>query len=323
MITYRLRLLPRSAFLSPWQADTIFGHLCWAIRRHEGENALLEFLEPFRVNEPRLVLSNAFPSDFLPRPLMRPPNAPSSGSPKMEQVEAMRRQKETRGVKYVKLDEFNALCRGESLELVVQQDTLWTETILKNQINRLTGGTTPLDEEEGGNLYSVDEQRFVDVKTGALLPMAVYVKVADDKWAERTLDLFKRVSLSGFGAKKSAGYGQFEVQGFEPFDGFLQLPEADGFVSLSNFVPAPSDPDKGHYHTLVKYGKLGEEYASSGRLSPFKFPILMLGAGSTFYISESRDFYGQLVRGVHPEDEGIVQYGYAFALPVKLAQTNG
>jgi len=88
-------------------------------------------------------------------------------------------------------------------------------------------------------------------------------------------------------------------------------------------VPAPGDPDRGHYRTLVKYGKLGEEYASSGRLSPFKFPILMLRAGSTFYTSEPREVYGQMVKGVHPEDESIVQYGYAFALPVKLAQANG
>lgn len=320
MKTYRLRLLPRSAFLSPWQADTIFGHLCWAIRHHEGENALLDFLDPFRENEPPLVLSNGFPGDFLPRPLLPTPDAPPAGMPKMEQVEAMRRQKEIRGAKYVKLDEFNALCRGESLELVVQQDTLWTETILKNQINRLTGGTTPLDEEEGGNLYSVDEQRFIDRKTGALLPMAVYVKVADDKWAERTLDLFKRVSLSGFGAKKSAGYGQFEVQEFEPFDGFPQLPQADGFVSLSNFVPAPGDPDEGHYQTIVKYGKLGEGYAATDGLSPFKFPLVMLAAGATFYTSESRPFFGQLVRGVHPQNEDIVQYAYAFAVPIKLPQ---
>jgi CRISPR-associated protein Csm4 len=323
MKIHRLRLVPRSAFLSPWQADTIFGHLCWAIRHHEGENALLQFLEPFLENEPPLVLSNAFPSDFLPRPLQPAPGAPELGRTKVEQVAAMRWQKKLKGIGHVRLDEFNILCRGESLEPVLEQDPLWTETILKNQINRLTGGTTALDEEDGGNLYGVDEHRFVDSTTGALLPLTVYVKVADDKWAERTLDLFQRVSLSGFGAKKSAGYGQFEVQDFETFDGFPQLPGANGFVSLSNFVPAPGDPDEGHYHTLVKYGKLGEEYASSGRLSPFKFPILMLGAGSAFYTSEIRDFYGQVVRGVHPEDQRIVQYGYSFALPIRLAQTTG
>ena len=241
----------------------------------------------------------------------------------MERVEAMRRQKKTRGIEYVRLHEFNALCRREPVELVIQQDTLCTERVLKNQINRLTGGTTALDEEAGGNLYDVNERRFIDRTNGALLPLAVYVKVADDEWANRTLDLFERVSLSGFGAKKSAGYGQFRVQGFEPFDGFGQLPEANGFVSLSNFVPAPGDPDRGHYRTLVKYGKLGEEYASSGRLSPFKFPILMFRAGSTFHTLEPRQVYGRLVKGVHPEDEGIVQYGYAFALPIKLAQANG
>lgn len=318
MNTYRVRLRPLSAFLSRWQADTIFGHLCWAIRNHEGEHALHRFLEPFHERKPPLVLSNGFPGDFVPRPMIPPQKGYLSGRLKNEQVEAMREQKRIKDLRYVTLDEFSALCRGHRPDLATHEEMLDAETILKNQINRLTGGTTPLGEEEGGNLYSVEEQRFINRRTGSLLPITVYIKAIDDEWRDKAHDLLQRVSLSGFGAKKSAGYGQFEVQAFESFEGFGRVPEANGFVSLSNFVPASGDPHEGHYRLIVKYGKLGEDYAASGDLSPFKWPLLMLAAGATFYAPQPRPFYGRLVKNVHPENKDIVQYGYAFAAPVNL-----
>ena len=37
---YRLTLAPASSFLTPLQSDTLFGHLCWALRNQRGEGAL-------------------------------------------------------------------------------------------------------------------------------------------------------------------------------------------------------------------------------------------------------------------------------------------
>ena len=72
MKSYRVEIIPRSAWGGPLQADTLFGHLCWALVYTEGENALRDFLRLFETPEPPLVLSNGFLKGCLPRPLLPP-----------------------------------------------------------------------------------------------------------------------------------------------------------------------------------------------------------------------------------------------------------
>lgn len=69
MKAYRLNITPRSPLGSPLQTDTLFGHLCWALRYTQGEPRLRDFLHAFDDIPPPLVLSNGFPEDFLPRPV--------------------------------------------------------------------------------------------------------------------------------------------------------------------------------------------------------------------------------------------------------------
>jgi CRISPR-associated protein Csm4 len=318
MITYRATLKPQSAALSPWQADTLFGHLCWLIRYEAGEAALAEWLAAYHSGSPPLLFSDGFPEGWLPRPLT-PPRESTTSRKKVDQVRAMAAAKEAKGVRWVTLADFDALRRGEA---ITPQTRLWLKpdrTTLKNQINRLTGGTTAFDEAAGGNLYSVDELAFVDTSavTPAGMNVSIYVRARDEAEAQRGRDLLTRLAQSGYGAKKSAGYGHFRLVNWEQASDFDTAPgEANGFISLSNWVPARSDPTEGFYSTLVKYGKLGEEWASSEK--PFKFPLLMLTAGSSFYASPVREWYGRLVKGIAPANDRVVQYGYAFAVAAKL-----
>ena len=100
-------------------------------------------------------------------------------------------------------------------------------------------------------------------------------------------------------------------------DGFAEPGGGTGIVRLSNWVPAHDDPQVGFYSTLVKYGKLGAELAVSE--NPFKFPLLMLTAGSSFYVEgEVKDYYGRLVTGIAPGAPQVVQYGYALVIPAVL-----
>jgi CRISPR-associated protein Csm4 len=186
MLTYRATLQPRSATRSPWQADTLFGHLCWLLRYREGEPALAEFLERYRRGQPPLLFSNGFPGDYLPRPLLPAPPI-QAGLPKRAQVQVMQEAKASRGLRWVSLEQFNVLRRGERITLQPQPELLRHRTVLKNQINRLTFGTTSLEEEGGGNLYNVDELVFVQGEGAqrAGLDVSVYVKAEDEAWAKR------------------------------------------------------------------------------------------------------------------------------------------
>ena len=68
MDNYQVTLQPRSAFGTPLAGDTLFGQLCWAIRERFGEARLTSLLEGYTEANPFLVVSDAFPAGWVPRP---------------------------------------------------------------------------------------------------------------------------------------------------------------------------------------------------------------------------------------------------------------
>lgn len=326
METYRVQLRLHSAVLSPWQADTLFGHLCWTKRYREGEDALADFLEPFKAGDPPFLLSNGFPGRLLPRPMPWPEDAPPPGTPTAEQREQMRGAKSQRRIHYVRLEDFDRIRRGKEiaggLDVEDTATRVRTRPVLKNQINRLTGTTSGPDEEEeaaGGNLFNLQETFFFTESEEGIAggEISVYVQIRYSDWTDRVRTLFEQTAKVGFGAKKSTGYGKLTVEAFESF-AFEEIEGANGFVTLSNFVPKAGNPTDGYYHLLLKYGKLGEEYAKLEDKSPFKFPLIMFQAGAVFRSNGKQPPYGRLVGDIHPQDKEIVQYGYAFDVPMRL-----
>lgn len=299
---YIARLTLQVPFGTPWQADTIFGHLCWAMLRLHGEPALRDFLEPFRQGEPTLLLSSGFPEGLLPKPLV-PLQLPSD----VPQSEAFQRRRTFRKLEYLTLADFQRVLNGtlskpdpvdELLKSVKSRATT------KNQVSRLTGTTG-----QEGNLFGFIEYWMPKV--------VIYLKLASgiDGLVK---ELFDYLAETGYGKRKSVGYGAIRELKWEAFPGFATPPNANGFVTLSPFVPAASDPTDGSWRTRVKYGKLGEERAVSG--NPFKRPVLMLTEGSVFYDPSPREWYGRLVTGVSRDYPDAVHYGYALAVPMRLAR---
>lgn len=303
-VTYHLR----SATASPWQADTIFGHLSWALRYLEGEDSLKSFLKGYDDRKPRLVISNGFPLDYLPRPIMPP--SPLKPADKIErQITDFKQTKEASKIEYLTLEEFNKAVNGGSVSLKEEDILKRKEQIhspratLKNQINRLTATTGG-----EGQLFDFEEYFWPQV--------SIYAKIADD-FVDQAKKLFETVAATGFGKRKSVGYGTIESMDFTRFNGFETPSQANGFVSLSNFVPARNDPVRGAWQTIVKYGKLGEEYAN--RENPFKRPLLVLTAGSTFYDAPCKEYYGRIIHDLSPY-AGVVQYALALPVPAKLPE---
>lgn len=75
MPEYQVRLRLRSSYVTPFHADTLFGHICWAIVYQEGEDALRELLAVY-ASQPPLLISDGFPwltgRSYLPMPLLSP-----------------------------------------------------------------------------------------------------------------------------------------------------------------------------------------------------------------------------------------------------------
>lgn len=297
---YKAEFKLKSWYASAWHADTFFGHLCWAMRYLEGDSGLKKFLDLYQDGNPPFLVSNGFPSGFLPQPIF-PPGGPTKNR------EHFREQKKVRKRKFITLSEFNQVIGGENAVLVSSKEPREAVNIaLKNQINRLTCTT---DTEHP--LYNFEERYYPEI--------TFYFKMKDDS-VDLARRLVRYVAMMGYGKRKSAGYGQIEHYSFEPFEGFNLPQNSNGFVTLSNFVPSATDPTEGFWSLMVKYGKLGEEYATSDNV--FKKPLLMIEAGSTFYAKTPRDYYGCIVKNISPRYEHVVHYAFALPVPICLPVPN-
>jgi len=290
---------------SSWQSDTIFGHLCWNLRYLYGESELTRFLDGYTDDHPPMLLSNGFPEDLLPKPIL-PPSLMDITLPLEEQRHHFRLSKNIRDRVYLSREEFEGVLKGEEIHTVLQDEVEETNEIkritYKNQIDRLTGTTG-----DGGQLFSFEESYWESV--------SVYLKV-DESHADLVEKLFRELENTGYGKRKSVGYGHVHKVYFDSFEDFSAPADANGFVTLSNFVPSARDPTSGYWKYIVKYGKTGEIYSQEE--TAFKKPLLMLLAGSTFYASPCREFYGRLVNGISPPLPQVVQYAYALPVPIKL-----
>ena len=299
MKLYKVTLKLTSAYGTDWQADTIWGHLCWALRFAYGEVEVNDFITACEKGEPPILVSNGFPGDLLPRPIM-----PAKQAVNRKEYGTLKEQKE---IKLLSLDEFNRVLNNEEIEFSQKGERFATTSIMpKNQINRLSN-TTSHDDDTSGRLFSMTEYHLETV--------SVYLKIADS-FVETAKELFQNLSMSGYGKRKTVGYGQFKMLSFVEFTGFNPPVDSNAFISLSNFTPATNDPVNGYWNTLIKYGKLGEEYAITG--NPHKQPLVMLRAGSCFYDNPTRGYYGRLVKGLSQQYPHVVQYGYALPVPLKL-----
>lgn len=294
MNTYRIKLKAQSGFLTPFQADTIFGHLCWVIAHQDGEGALQEFLAPFSEGAPPFLISDGFPGDFLPKPL-------SADFLSQNPDKA----KEIKKIGLVSFEDFSGVINGKDFDPTNGRSDGFEKSLsVHNAINRLTNTTLA----EGG-VYTLAENNIEDSH------VSIYVKCVDQGWHKKATDLFKILEKSGYGKKKSIGKGQFFTVADESEFIWPAVANPTGFVTLSSFCPAEDDPVEGLYKTFVKYGKLGEEFTFCG--NPFKYPLLMLKAGAVFKTKGvPKEFYGRMVKNVAPAKKEAVQYAYAFALPV-------
>ena len=311
MNTYCVTLTLRSPSGTPWQADTMFGHLCWLLawKQHD-EKKLREWLERYKNGAPPFLLSDGFPFGLLPRPVPSQEAKPD-GLSKQIGMERSKDRKRLKSIEWLTFEEFKQVCEGKPLELPKANERrecvkeMKQRVTFKNQISRLTGTTG-----DDGNLYPFVEEVLWD-------RVSFFVRLADDDTRRIIEELFSDLQASGYGKRKSVGYGNITRCDWEECRVFAPLPNANAFVSLSHFVPAKADPTDGQWRVHVKYGKV------SGGLShiekPFKYPLVMLKPGSWFKTpTPEREWYGRLVDDVSSVNNDVVQYGLAFAVPMEV-----
>jgi len=328
--TFRFRVTLARSWATPWHSDIIFGHLCWGKRYLDGDRALTDWLGRCHDGKPPLVLSDGMPKDMLPRPLVPvtvPPDGPDRGSTLESQRQVARLAKQSGKGRFLHRSGLAEACLGRP-GMSSRSTSPHVSHQLKNQINRATSTTAGPDEpgQEGrGALFQVEEYQWSGVagSPGDLFRRTVdiYARIARD-CVDDTLQLFDWLREHGYGRRRSVGLGAIESIDVQPDDeldtlgGMTGTVRPTGFVSLSHFVPAVTDPMSGQWRSIVKYGKVSE--ANGTTSSVFKFPIVFLQPGACFVVETGavRPWYGRMVTNVHPTQSAIVQCGIAFALPI-------
>ena len=311
----RLKLKLEGVWTTPWQADTLTGALAVAWARSHGPAALRrDFLDPWLAYEPPFVISDAFPGDSLPAPA-------SLALPMWEWPRE--RFKEVKNLRWLSPAGFRAvqLGRRPMLEDAPGLD-IRNHVRMRNSISRDTDTTSG----EGGELFPVSYSDLSQPGAG----LTLYARAAG-AGLDLLAEALEMLGRTGYGARASTGHGGFELYGEPEASPELDdVSDADGFVSLSTFQPAPADPVSGYWRSFVKYGKLAPEFHGD---AVFKRPQVMLEPGACFRAGGApRTFYGNAIgperllsdgdrerlarRGVHP-----VQAAFALAVPMAWKNT--
>ena len=305
----RLKLKPRGAWTTPWQADSLLGSLAVAWARSRGDDALKrDFLDPWRAGEPPFVLSDAFPGDALPAP---------ANLPLMDWRPEMRKTvKKTRLLSQSAFREAQA-GRKPDLDETAAAVSIEERVRMRNSVSRETGSASDQD-----GLFEI---RYSDLE-GEGARLTIYAR-ATAAGMEILTEALETLGREGYGARAAGGHGAFDLDGGpEPCPELDDVPNADGFVSLSTFQPARGDPTDGFWRAFVKYGKMAPDFHFA---AIFKRPQTMLEPGACFRVSGGapRPFYGAAIEtdrllseadrqrlseiGVHP-----LQAAFALALPM-------
>ncbi|MBS1517940.1 MAG: hypothetical protein JSS91_07620 [Bacteroidetes bacterium] len=333
---YILNLSQKSGLLTQLQSDTIFGHFCWRMRDLIGEDKLKEFLESYRSGCPVFTVSNSFFERdkiiYLPNSLL-PFSNEKKETNKDEKIRNFLKYKDSKKMKFLTLKQFNFALNGEKeeleksiLEVDVKQPKYIEDLRTSVEISRETFSSKESQLFSYAPYYVQEElinsKRNEFTKTNTV----IFIKILyEEKFNEKNFDcenILKDVFNIGFGKKKSSGYGEFEVNGFDNFEGFKEPDDSNGFITLSNYLPSVEDKitaDNSYYDLNIKYGKLGEELALS--LNPFKKPIVFMTPGSCFKTDVKKDYYGRCVRDIVELSgwkDKVLQNGIAFTLRIRI-----
>jgi CRISPR-associated protein Csm4 len=308
------------------QSDTLFGHLCWQVAFSQGSYELENWLAPFREGRPFFVLSDAFPAGLLPKPLssaqMRLLPENSGGS----RISTYDNLKKLNKAQFLTIDDFRLFCESANTQPKEYVTDPWRTTRTPHAaINRISS-TTAGDTSFGG-LYettekylSVMDNRKKDAKTELIeksgSEVDVYMRAQQNREGE-VLKLLELVGVSGFGKDKSVGFGRFAVKTMEKTMDLRSAESPDGFVNLSTYVPAASDPTDGFWRLRIKYGRLGENVGDG---NPFKKPLVQIEPGAIFRAKDQppQIWLGRMVPSLSPSFPQAVQCGYALTCPCKL-----
>lgn len=305
MPRYRLTIEPLTGFATPLKGDTLFGQLCWRLRHQHGNNALNAYLEGYTTGQPFLVVSDAMPHGYWPRPTLPAHLMGFDMSRADERKAAKRLVWMPEAATGQPLSQWhNAL-----LATAATGATRRTQEQSHNTLNRLTGAT-------GTGAFAPYSRTLEQFAAGTQLD--IYAVIDTRLSADTLAAVMEQCGQIGFGKEASTGLGKFRLVDC------VALPSpslSTHWLTLGPSVPASSDYDavRCFYSVTTRFGKHGDAAVLSGQ--PFKNPVVMAQTGAllTLHAPVALDIAGIGLGGQGELSRALpetVHQGYAPVVPI-------
>lgn len=360
---FRLEVGSPVAADSPFDSDTLWGRiLCSLVLGSKEERALAtNWLNELKDKppdwQPPLLVSEGFQCDaggepWLPLPLATKRQLESLGaSPAGAEARASR--KDLKKISSVPLSQFAQLCASKIdvpklLELRLRAPRLAPALQPHLAMDRLSGTGVK------GRLYmralhvylpKSAEGEARENKPSPRKPqhslIVFFLRLRDPQYDALIRAALERICDEGWGSAKSRGLGRIKFKEYGRWQPTWPVEPSEGFVSLSHFCPASTDPTEGYWKIQPKHpvpaqfldGRrvvLGEEAKEKWRVKSF----LRLRAGSCFRYPpglSAKGWNGRMLEGlVSPATDAngealppLYHYALAFPVPIRWAPKIG
>ena len=303
MNSYRFKLHPKTAFGSPLLGETLFGSLCWGVVHAFGEERLNKLLDDYTEGRPFCVISDAFPSGFVPLPTLPQCYWKASDADDRKYL------KKKAWLSVDNLDEpvidWRNLAKTDT-ELLENSGALKVEAQTShNTINRATQTT-------GEGMFAPYEQR--QIWLNPKIDLDVYVVLDEERFLLEELTLILHsIGLTGFGKDASIGLGKYEIAGNPETIHLGKASSCTALTLASSFLGQIKTlvAEETFYRVKTHFGRHGAEFAIGGL--PFKKPILLAQAGALLTLKEecSSKFLGEGLTGISNQCSKAVHQGYS------------
>ena len=310
MELYQIDIVPTGGFYTPIKGDTLFGMFCWAVVEKFGEDRLTKLLDGYTENRPYIVLSDAFPKGYLPKPVLPFPYYKKEGQ-KDENFNAKDRKKFKRR-EWLPADKI-ALPTNQTGDFFAEvsfiKKTLKTANSVNPETNHASGGKY--------SAYMTDQFYYQG-------ELSIYAVIDENRiTADEVKGLFEQIGLTGYGKKASSGGGKFSVKSMKRVS--FDNPNYTALLTLAPCVPERNefDEDRSFYKVFVRFGRHGNKAALSD--NPFKIPVLTMDTGAVLTPKQKADkaplFAGKGIKDVSLTDDRTVFQGYAPVIGLTAKET--
>jgi len=314
MNMYKINIRPLGSFYSLIKGDMLFGTFCRTLSDSFGKDRLKQCLNGYTQGNPFTIFSDAFPSDYLPKPTL--PFTYYAKNNGEEDKNPIKNRKENKRKKWIPTDKIT-LSSAEMSSFFEENNyfskVLRTSVHLDPKTHHTTGGKY--------SAYTAEQFIYSDELT-----LTVYVLIDEARITTAEVQsLIKKIGQVGYGRKASSGYGKFDiVNDLQKVD--FSAAASDSYLTLAPCVPQLDifDKDKSFYHIFVRFGRHGGTAAISE--NPFKKPVMTADTGAVFTLKSTQNadkylkFIGTGITAVSQAEPDTVFQGYAPVIPLNLTE---